>query len=252
MILSIPRPQFFYFSYKVSMVARDGTATLLWENSHNILIKWAWDACDLSLSFSKEKGSTCTYPKRLSDWLARENNRIFLWRSCYARISYYFPSGSVTFFIVSYSQTTFCSPFLSLCFVYVRIFEVTRFDVVCLDVWCKLMSKNLPSITAINVSAVSNRKHGLFRLYRVYPAVQSVNCLYIVKHYISRVVYRESNKISSSQWSKRLQVTRFIRVLTILKARWYIRGGSRIFVSFWSVLGWFCYSVLTFIIRSSG
>ena len=77
MILSIPRSQFFYFSYKVSMVARDGTATLLWENSHNTLIKWAWDACDLSLSFSKEKGSTCTYPKRLSDWLARENNRIF-------------------------------------------------------------------------------------------------------------------------------------------------------------------------------
>ena len=49
MILSIPRPQFFYFSYKVSMVARDGTATLLWENSHNTLIKWAWDAYSVLL-----------------------------------------------------------------------------------------------------------------------------------------------------------------------------------------------------------
>ena len=39
----------FFFSYKVSTVASNATPTLLWENSHNTLVKWAWDAWGMSL-----------------------------------------------------------------------------------------------------------------------------------------------------------------------------------------------------------
>ena len=71
--------------------------------------------------------STCTYAKWLSDWSACENNGIF-----YREIVMYalvnISHQDVTFFIVLYSQTTFCFPFLSLCFLCVRFFIVSRFE----------------------------------------------------------------------------------------------------------------------------
>ena len=87
------------------------------------MILFRWESL---ISHTLHLGLTCTYTKWLSDWSACENNGIF-----YGEIVMYalvnISHLDVTFVIVLYSQTTFCFPFLSLCFVYECFFIVSRF-----------------------------------------------------------------------------------------------------------------------------
>ena len=75
-------------------------------------VQWYYSDESPSFAHTLHLWSTCTYPKWLSDWPARENNGIF-----YEEIVMYtlvnISHQDVTFFIVLYSQTTFCFPFLS-------------------------------------------------------------------------------------------------------------------------------------------
>ena len=75
-------------------------------------VQWYYSDESPSFAHTIHLWSTCTYPKWLSDWPARENNGIF-----YGEIVMYtsvnISHQDVTFFIVLYSQTTFCFPFLS-------------------------------------------------------------------------------------------------------------------------------------------